>query len=84
MDKYGIVDGWPGVYWLELAAPDTMPKFKDPPPLYYCNFTNGQMTNTHAIVRALNWWNSMAYDLSKSTEYINQKKNECKPLEEPK
>ena len=55
---YGIIDGWPGKYWLKRSIPDTISKN-----LYVCNFYNKTL-NTHAIIRGLNWWNDLYKQLN--------------------
>lgn len=67
---YGFVDGWPGFYWLEQTAlkGDEVPIFdiNSPPDLWICNVNDGKLFRTHAIIRALNWWNDLSYALTKS------------------
>jgi hypothetical protein len=65
----GVVDGWPGTYWLELTSPfgDTELPIV-PTHTFYCNVRpNEPLLQTHAIVRALNWWNALFNELSNAT-----------------
>lgn len=62
--SFGIVDGWPGWCWIELAAgisgfPDVVLRQR-----FECKINNGRITNTHAIVRSLNWWNELFCELN--------------------
>lgn len=65
--NYGAVDGWPGTYWLERVAPvnDQSGFPAVPKQTFYCNYrSNEPLLQTHAIVRALNWWNDLFNALS--------------------
>lgn len=55
----GIINGWPGLYWIEQTS--SLSDLSDPKHTYYCKINNGEIYRTHAIVRALNWWNDL-YD----------------------
>jgi len=61
----GDVDGWPGLYWLEQTAAPGVWRCVDSVSRqhYECKIT-GKLLRTHAIVRALNWWNQLFADLN--------------------
>lgn len=56
-----IVVGWPGLYWLEKTSNTDL---EIPKHIYYCNINNNEIHQTHAIVRALNWWNDLYTQLN--------------------
>ncbi len=59
-----LVVGWPGLYWLEKTADQV--EMEAPKHVYFCNINNGEICQTHGIVRGLNWWNDLYQQLSKS------------------
>lgn len=52
--EYDRVQGWPGLYWINQTSGELTVSCQR----YECNYS-GVLTNTHAIVRALNWWNDL-------------------------
>lgn len=64
-----LVVGWPGLYWIEETSNQI--DVDAPKHVYYCNINNGEICQTHGIVRGFNWWNDLYLQLSKSLTMSN-------------
>ena len=62
------VNGWAGLHWLEQTATPgpTWTSVASVSRQHYECKINSRVFSTHAIVRALNWWNELFYTLSET------------------
>lgn len=71
MFVYDRIMGWPGIYWLDRTSSLDIPHNIS---IYKCNpsfdtQSNEIMHQTHAFVRAMNWWNELFQNLSEIKIY---------------
>lgn len=72
MFVYDRTIGWPGIYWIARTSSidhtSSIEQINISNVIYKCNsaFDNNKeiMHQTHAFIRAMNWWNDLFWNLS--------------------
>lgn len=67
MLTYDRTIGWPGIYWIDRTS--SIEQINISNIIYRCNSAFDEygkeiMLQTHAFVRAINWWNDLFWNLS--------------------